>query len=277
MTTTTTRERAYLRELRKRRKLSQEQLGSRIGVSRNTVGRMEAGDEHTDLTTVMRALAVLRASPWSFCELVVNADLALDQVIRRQNIFDGLTTYIDGIAALRTTLIQVLPQAHRNLLTDLGLTETLESNSGVSELSLLLTLILLDVPREDVIAIVLAPDNHVALGQELAGRRVTFAPQLRTDPGAPARDQHQLPCWLRLCAACNLSNGERRSCRTSISRPHSPSPRSTNSCRSIGRRMHRTHSRPPGRSRREAVTPIPVGQQRAVGTMSFRGLSMEAS
>jgi transcriptional regulator with XRE-family HTH domain len=193
MTTTTTRERAYLRELRKRRKLSQEQLGSRIGVSRNTVGRMEAGDEHTDLTTVMRALAVLRASPWSFCELVVNADLALDQVIRRQNIFDGLTTYIDGIAALRTTLIKVLPQAHRNLLTDLGLTETLESNSGVSELSLLLTLILLDVPREDVIAIVMAPDNHVALGRELAGRRVTFSAQLHTASGVSARDQHQLP------------------------------------------------------------------------------------
>ncbi|HWQ13883.1 MAG TPA: helix-turn-helix transcriptional regulator [Roseiflexaceae bacterium] len=193
MTTTTTRERAYLHALRKRRKLTQEQLGIRIGVSRNTVGRMEAGDEHTDLTTVMRALAILRGSPWSFCELVVNTEVTLDQMLRRQNIVDALTTYIDGITPLRTAMLQLMPPPHRALLTDLGLTETLESRGAISEFSLLLTLILLDVPRADVAAIVFAADNHVALGRQLAERRITSHPLRPADLVAAPPDQQRIP------------------------------------------------------------------------------------
>jgi transcriptional regulator with XRE-family HTH domain len=208
MTTTTTRERAYLQMLRKRRKLSQEQLAARLGVSRNTVGRMEAGKQRTDITTVMHALAALSASPWNYCELVVNADFPVDQALVRQDILDGLTAYINGITPLRTTMIQLMPPAHRALLTHLGLTETLESGGTVSELSLLVALILLDLPRADIIAIVLAPDNHVALGRELAERRITSAPQPPAPLATTQRDPPQIP--LLVSAVRRLQSIERR-------------------------------------------------------------------
>lgn len=208
MTTTTTRERAYLQQLRKRRKLSQEQLAARLGVSRNTVGRMETGKGRTEITTVVHALAALNASPWNYCELVLNADFPVDQALLRQDMLDGLIAYLHGIGPLRTTMIRLMPPAYRALLADLGLSETLEGHGAISELSLLVALILLDLPRADIIAIVLAPGNHVVLARELAERRIASAPQPPAPPATTPRGPYQIP--LLVSAVRRLQSIERR-------------------------------------------------------------------
>lgn len=50
---------AILRRLRKQANLTQGQLGERVHLRQGTISRLEAGETHTQLRTLMAALAAL--------------------------------------------------------------------------------------------------------------------------------------------------------------------------------------------------------------------------
>jgi transcriptional regulator with XRE-family HTH domain len=190
---TTSQAGAYLRTLRGRQDLRQEELGAILGASRNTIQRMENGSDNTRHMTVMHAIATLNASANSYYELVVDSGVTLEQILRRHAVLDGLRAYARVIAQHRGLKGDAAHWAGLALTANLGLTNASLWDGAVNEFSLLMLLILLDVALIDLAEIVSATDGHIALGEHLATERIAFDAPRYTDIVIPIRHLERVP------------------------------------------------------------------------------------
>jgi hypothetical protein len=92
--------------------------------------------------------------------------------------------------------------------TILGLAGAMAVSRGFTEFSLLILLIVLDVPLVDLTEIISATDDHVALGERLAAERIAFGAERYSDLVIPIRDLEQVP--LLASVLQRLTNIKRR-------------------------------------------------------------------
>jgi transcriptional regulator with XRE-family HTH domain len=169
---------AYLKELRKRRKLSQIRLGAAVDVSRSTIDRLEKGDPTVGIGTVMQALDILSASPRHYYDLAMHASLTDEDVSRRQAVLGGIQTYVRVMCEQKQIGVDVLSDVM--YMPSGALVKWIsDPTSQLSELALLLALVYLDVPLTDIAELVHATHDHDMLGRRLAEDRAAYAAQLR--------------------------------------------------------------------------------------------------
>ncbi|MEN9937563.1 MAG: hypothetical protein RLZZ387_4142 [Chloroflexota bacterium] len=190
---TTSQGGTYLRVLRDRLRLKQEEFGTILGANRNTVMKMERDTESTRHMTVMHAIAALHASAGSYCELVVDAGVTVEQVLNRHAVLEGLHAYAYVIAQHRGLVGDATHWAGHALAAQLGLHNPVQPTINITEFSLLMLIIVLDVSLVDLTEIISATDDHVALGEHLASERIAFGTPHYTDLVIPARDLEQVP------------------------------------------------------------------------------------
>src|SRR5689334_15598689 len=63
----------FLKELRRAKKLTQSKLAEAVDVGRGTIERLESGDVHVGVGTVLHVLTILGVSPWHYYELATQA------------------------------------------------------------------------------------------------------------------------------------------------------------------------------------------------------------
>jgi transcriptional regulator with XRE-family HTH domain len=84
---------AYVKALRRAHQLTQSDLAERIEVGRGTIERIEHGDDHVYVGTVVRVLAALGAAPWLFFDLAIQQPPhSLDQSRHQLQIVRGIAT-----------------------------------------------------------------------------------------------------------------------------------------------------------------------------------------
>jgi hypothetical protein len=126
------------------------------------------------------ATSVLGASPWYYCDLILQEALTHEESRRRQAILSGIQTYVRVLCAQKRIGIDVLadvmwlpPEALTRWIAD--------SAAPLSGQALLLALVYLDVPLTDIAEIVHATSNHEALGRRLAEERSAYAVEAPQD------------------------------------------------------------------------------------------------
>jgi transcriptional regulator with XRE-family HTH domain len=146
---------AYLKALRRTRKLSQNDLAEAITVGRGTIERLEGGDDRIRIGTVLRVLRMLEASPWHYFELALYPWRTVSEVRQQHTVVRGIEAYIRGLAEQKQISPAVLAEVMR--------TQPPSSTNGgrdavqlLSELPLLRALIYLDAPLADLAEIVRA-------------------------------------------------------------------------------------------------------------------------
>jgi transcriptional regulator with XRE-family HTH domain len=164
----------YIKELRKRRKLSQAKLGEAVDNSRSTIERLEQGAPNVGIATVLRTIEVLNASPWHYYDLAMHTSVTYEEICRRQAILSGIQAYVHVLCEQKQIGIDVLSdvmQMPRVILTRWFS----DPAAQISKMALLLALVYLDVPLTDIATIVHATTNHEALGRRLAENRAHAA------------------------------------------------------------------------------------------------------
>jgi len=179
----------YIKELRKRRKLSQSKLGEAVDISRSTIERLDEGAPNVGIATVLRTIEVLNASPWHYYDLAMHTSVTYEEICRRQAILSGIQAYMHVLCEQKQIGIDVLSdvmQMPRAILTRWFS----DPAAQISEMALLLALVYLDVPLTDIANIVHATTNHEALGRRLAENRahVVQAQQMEQTPRTVSRN-----------------------------------------------------------------------------------------
>jgi transcriptional regulator with XRE-family HTH domain len=179
---------AYLKALRRTRKLSQSDLAEAIEVGRGSIERLEGGDDRIRIGTVLRVLTMLEASAWDYFELALYPWRTLSEVRQQRMLVRGIEAYIGGLAEQKQIPPAVLAEVMRTKppeFTNGGL----DAVQFTSELPLLRALIYLDAPLADLAEILGASSGHEAIGRRLAEERTAFAIRLQQ---ANQREQTEL-------------------------------------------------------------------------------------
>jgi transcriptional regulator with XRE-family HTH domain len=159
----------YLKELRRARKLTQSTLAEAVGAGRGTIERLESGDDHINVGTVLRVLKALSASPWHYFELAMEPKRTLDEICHKRAIMRGIVVYIRVLAERKRVAAVALDEVTHSTLAS-GANSDGETDI-TSPYALLLALIYLDAPLADLAPIVRAAGGHEALGRQLAESR----------------------------------------------------------------------------------------------------------
>lgn len=182
---------AYLKELRRARDLSQNDLAEMVNVGRGTIERLEAGDDRVGVGTVLHVFRVLGASPWHFYELAVLPARTLADIRQRRGVVQGIATYIATLAERKQ-----IPHAVLSEVTDASPTERewlTKDVDSVSEITWLLALHYLDVPLADLTPLFQATAEHAAIGRQLAEAHGTFARYREQTHSLEHGDRQSLP------------------------------------------------------------------------------------
>jgi len=181
----------YLKELRRTKKLTQSKLAEAVDVGRGTIERLESGDVHVGVGTVLRVLTILGVSPWHYYELATQTTRTIGEIHQQRAVIRGITAYVRMLAERKQVPASVLDEvAHAPLSvsTNGGCT-----SDAVSPYALLLALMYLDAPLADLAPIVRAADGHEALGRQLAEARGAFALKMQHAQQHGQTEQHFVP------------------------------------------------------------------------------------
>jgi len=101
---------AYLKALRRTRKLSQSELAEAIDVGRGSIERLEGGDARIRIGTVLHVLTMLDASAWDYFELALYPWRTLGEVRQQRMLVQGIEAYIRGLAERKQVSPTVLAE-----------------------------------------------------------------------------------------------------------------------------------------------------------------------
>jgi DNA-binding XRE family transcriptional regulator len=183
---------AYLKELRRKCRLSQTKLGEAVEISRTTIERLEKGEPTVGITTVLRVIETVNASPRHYYDLAMQPSLTREEVRRQQAILNGIQTYVRVLSEQKQVEIDILAAV-------MGITPAVLSKwmahpaSQLPELALLLALVYLDVPLADLADIVHATSNHEALGRRLAEDRSAYVVQMEQNEDSAPTSNWSVP------------------------------------------------------------------------------------
>jgi transcriptional regulator with XRE-family HTH domain len=180
---------AYLKALRRTRKLSQSELAEAIEVGRGSIERLEGGDARIRIGTVLRVLTMLDASAWDYFELALYPWRTLGEVRQQRMLVQGIEAYIRGLAERKQVSPTVLAEIMHTQPPDAANGDDRAAGQFTPELSLLRALIYLDAPLADVAEILRGSSDHEAIGRRLAEERTAFAMRLQE---AHQREQAEL-------------------------------------------------------------------------------------
>jgi transcriptional regulator with XRE-family HTH domain len=182
---------AYLKELRRARKLTQSDLAEAVAVGRGTIERLEGGDDRVGIGTVFRILKTLGASPWYYYDLAIHPRRTLKEIHHERAVARGIETYMRVLAERKHISPTVLEEtthisfpAYSNGPADIDVS---------SAFALLLGLIYLDPPLTDLAPIVRASSEHEAIARELAEARGTFGNEMSQIHPHEQSERHNLP------------------------------------------------------------------------------------
>lgn len=167
---------AFLRELRRLRKLSQSNLAEAVEVGRGTIERLEAGDDRVSVGTMLRVLHELDASPWHFYELAMVPTRTLSEVRQQRDVVQGISAYVSTLAASKKIPVAVLAEVTGTWFSHVD--GTSEARQLIPDIAWLLALQYLDAPLADLVPLFHATNDHVAIGRQLAEARGTFVNQM---------------------------------------------------------------------------------------------------
>jgi DNA-binding XRE family transcriptional regulator len=177
---------AYLKELRKKCRLSQIKLGEAVDNSRSTIERLEKGEPNIGIGTVLRVIKIVNASPQHYYDLAMQPSLTREEVRRQQAILNGIQTYVCVLCEQKQVGIDVLAAVMR-IPPTMASKWMANPSSQLPELALLLALVYLDVPLADLADVVHATSNHETLGRRLAEDRGAYIVQMeQNEQWAPA-------------------------------------------------------------------------------------------
>jgi transcriptional regulator with XRE-family HTH domain len=182
---------AYLKELRRARKLSQGDVAEAIQVGRGTIERLEAGDDRVSVGTVLRVLRMLEASPWHYYDLATNPSRALSDIRRQRVVMRGIVAYMQALAERRHTQLLMLEEAECSRL--ISIANGAEGADSLSAHDVLLALMYLDAPLADLAPIFRASGHHEAIGRQQAEARSVFATVMGDAQPHEQMERYSLP------------------------------------------------------------------------------------
>jgi len=182
---------AYLKELRRARKLSQNDLAEAVEVGRGTIERLEGGDDRVSVGTVLRVLRILEASPQHYYDLAMHPTRTLSEVRHQCAVVRGIAMYVHVLAERKRVQMSILDEVARSPLT--ASTNGAGGADAIAAYDLLIALMYLDAPLADLAPIVRASGDQEVIARQQADARGAFAAEMEQVQSHEQTERQSLP------------------------------------------------------------------------------------